>query len=103
MHFLASDEVLLSVKLDQNILTLLFAQLRAQSPWINSEELRDRLRESGVEISKEILSAEIQRLTKQGYLELQSVDSTSLARGYITRLTVPGRNKWVHGHSLTGE
>jgi hypothetical protein len=77
--------------------------LREKKPWINSEVLRDRLRERGLSISREALSAEIERLTKQGYLDLQSVDSESLARGYITRLTIPGRNKWVYGHSLTGE
>ncbi len=89
--------------MDQKIITVLLAQLREQNPWINSEELRYRLREEGLDVSKEMLSNEIEHLTKQGYLELQTVDNASLARGYITRLTIPGRNKWVHGHSLTGE
>jgi hypothetical protein len=89
------------MKIDQKILTLLFARLKEQTPWITGEELRQLLKENGVAVTKETLSSEIEGLTRSGYLELRPVDEGNLGRGYITRLTIPGRNLWVHGRSLT--
>jgi hypothetical protein len=91
------------MKLDQIIIAILLEQFRERSPWINSAELRERLYDAGLNLSIEKLSEEIKRLTSAGYLELQPVDPRALGRGFITRLTVPGRNLWVHGRSLTGE
>lgn len=90
-------------KLSRSILTLLQNQLQLQSPWVSAEELREQLRDYGVIAPMEEISREIEQLTRKGFLELRTVDSVSLSRGYIVRLTVAGRNRWVHGRSLTGD
>ncbi len=84
------------------ILSVLLTQLRDQRPWVTADELRQLLKESGIDLSKEMLSQSIEQLTKEGYLEIRAVDPMSLGRGFITRLTVPGKNKFVHSRSLTG-
>jgi hypothetical protein len=89
--------------LGKKIMTILFSQFREQSPWLTADDLRYRLKETGAgDVSIDALSREIENLKRQGYLEFRAVDPASLSRGFITRLTVPGRNLWVHGHSLTG-
>jgi hypothetical protein len=89
--------------LGKRIMTILFSQFREQSPWLTADDLRYRLKEGGAgDVSIDILSREIESLKRQGYLELRAVDPALPSRGFITRLTVPGRNLWVHGHSLTG-
>lgn len=91
-----------AMDIDQKILNILFSQFREQSPWLTGDDLRYRLREVGLDMTIEALSREIERLHHGGYLEVRPVDARALGRGFIARLTVPGRNKWVHGHSLTG-
>ncbi len=91
-------------EIKDEILTILLEQMKEyDSPWVNAEVLRLVLEEHGKKLTKEALSLEVGRLGKDGYVEIKSLDSDLLVKGFIVRLTIPGRNLWRYGvSSLTG-
>ena len=92
------------MKIQDEILTILFRIFKeSESPWVTDAELRYLLSEQGKLASKEAIAETINRLKKEGYIEVKSIAIDSLDRGFIARLTIQGRNMRVHGvPSLTG-
>ncbi len=90
--------------MQDQILAILFRLFKESgSPWITTEELRFLLSEQGSSVAKEEIATTIQKLEKKGYIEVKSVASNSLDRGFIARLSMQGRNILVHETpSLTG-
>ena len=80
------------------ILTSLLRLFRgSDTPWVTDDELQMILRKNGKPPSREVLYSSVEELRNQGFVEVQSIGSGSLKRGFIVRLSVQGRNLYVHG------
>jgi hypothetical protein len=82
---------------DEILASLLRLFKGSETPWMTDDELQLMLTKGNKAPRKEALYSSIAALKDDGYVEVKSISHSSLERGFIVRLSVQGRNMYVHG------